>query len=161
MNIYKRKFENLTSEEIEYKKYLKLPSEEIEYEFKDDVVLMDVELLLDLEEQENILKVKENWRNLQFVKNQTEEICKIAVQQNADALQYVINQTDDICKLAIQQNCYTLKFVHNQTIELCMLACIQKGKFTYAITCIRDDDLQKYVTKEIFFSKKNVIILIE
>ena len=37
---------------------------------------------------------------LQFVNNQTEELCKIAVQQNGHALEFVNNQSEELCKLA-------------------------------------------------------------
>jgi hypothetical protein len=46
-----------------------------------------------------------------FVKDQTEEICKLAVQQYGYSLQYVKNKTEEICKLAIQQNVKALKYV--------------------------------------------------
>ena len=87
MNIYNRNT----------KKYLKLQSEEIEYKFNQDVVL------LDLEEQINISKVKENGLELGKIIDQTEEICKLAVQQTPYALDYVKNQTEELCKLAVQQ----------------------------------------------------------
>ena len=35
---------------------------------------------------------------LRNIKNQTDEICKLAVQQNDYALEYVKNQTNEICK---------------------------------------------------------------
>ena len=41
---------------------------------------------------------------LQFIQNQTEELCKIAVQQDGLALRYVKEQTEEICLLAVQQN---------------------------------------------------------
>ena len=43
---------------------------------------------------------------MQFVKNQTEELCKLAVQQSGYSLQFVKNQTEEICKLAVLQNGY-------------------------------------------------------
>ena len=36
---------------------------------------------------------------LEHVKNQTEEICILAVQQNKDALEYIENKTEEIYKL--------------------------------------------------------------
>ena len=38
---------------------------------------------------------------LKYVKNQTDEICKIAIQQNKYASQYV--KTDEICKISAYQ----------------------------------------------------------
>ena len=55
-----------------------------------------------------------------FVKEQTEEICKLAVQQDGIALQFVKEQTEEICKLAVQQNGHALKYVSTsfQTEEI-------------------------------------------
>ena len=64
------------------KSYLKLPSEEIELNF-----------YRDLEEQNDILKVKQSGWELKNVKNQTDDICKAAVQQNGLAIQWVAAKT--------------------------------------------------------------------
>ena len=48
---------------------------------------------------------------LQFVEEQTHEICLAAVQQYGYALQLVKEQTHEICLAAVQQNCYTLEVV--------------------------------------------------
>jgi hypothetical protein len=55
---------------------------------------------------------------LRYVRNQTEEICKLAVQDDGEALQYVHNQTEEICKLAVQQNGDALKYVSDDFIHL-------------------------------------------
>jgi len=44
------------------------------------------------------LAVQENSESLKYVRNQTDEICKLAVQENSESLKYVRNQTDEICK---------------------------------------------------------------
>ncbi|MBS0626747.1 MAG: DUF4116 domain-containing protein [Verrucomicrobia bacterium] len=54
-----------------------------------------------------------------YVKEQTPELCKIAVKQNGWALQFVKEQTPELCKLAVQQNGMALQFVKEQTPELC------------------------------------------
>ena len=64
---------------------------------------------------------------LEYIKNQTEELCKLAVSQDGRALQYVQNQTEEICKLAVSQNGYAIRYVKNQTEELCKLAVSQDG----------------------------------
>ena len=61
------------------------------------------------------------------LKNQTEEICRLAVQQRGHALKYAHEQTEEICKIAVQQDGYTLQYVHNQTEEICKLAVRQNG----------------------------------
>ena len=84
---------------------------------KDKVILRDVDddnLWIDI--------IQNNGLILEFVKNQTDEICIIAVQQNGNALQYVKKQTDIICKLAVQQNATALAYVENKTNEIFELA---------------------------------------
>ena len=54
---------------------------------------------------------------MQYVQNQTEEICKLAVEQNGYELQYVHNKTEEICKLAIQQNPQVLEWVDRMILQ--------------------------------------------
>jgi hypothetical protein len=51
--------------------------------------------------------------SLEYVKKQTEEICKLAVQKDGYLLRFVKPKlmTEEICKLAVQQNSEALKFV--------------------------------------------------
>ena len=84
--------------------------------------------------------VKRCFSVLRFVKEQTEDICKLAIQNFAFALSFVKNQTDDICKLAVQQDGLTLRFVHNQTDEICILAAEQN---CHAIQYIKKPCLRK------------------
>ena len=60
--------------------------------------------------------------NLVFVRNQPDEICKLAVKHDYRALQYVINQTDDICKIAVSNHGFALEFVKDQTDDICKMA---------------------------------------
>ena len=92
---------------------------------------------------------------LEYIKNQTPELCVLALEQNALALLYVKEeflteeicvlavkkygrmlqlikqefQTENICNAAVQQNGHALEFVKDelQTDELCMLAVKQNG----------------------------------
>ncbi len=57
------------------------------------------------------LALSHDWRALQYIKDQTDEICKLAVSQHGRAFEYVINQTDELCKLAVSQNPHALEFV--------------------------------------------------
>ena len=113
-------------------------------------------LLKDFEQWNNLefckLAVQENGFALQFVKEQTDEICltieaklqsklkasllsKLAVQQNGIALQYVKEQTEEICKLAVQQDGYALTYVKDQTEEICKFAVQQDG---YALQYVKE-----------------------
>ncbi len=62
---------------------------------------------------------KENGLALEFVINQTEEICKLAVKKDGLALEFVKNQTDEICKLAVKKDGEALHLIYkNQTYKL-------------------------------------------
>ena len=47
-----------------------------------------------------LTKIRYNGLMLRHVKNQTPELCALAVQQNGNALKFVKNQTPEICALA-------------------------------------------------------------
>ena len=55
--------------------------------------------------------VKQDGYALQYVKEQTQEICIEAVKQDGYALQYVKEQTQEICIEAVKQDGYALEFV--------------------------------------------------
>jgi len=67
------------------------------------------------DEKEYLTTVRRNSNMLQFVKNQTDEICLEAVKQYGWALQFVKKQTDEICLEAVKQNGNALQFVKNPT----------------------------------------------
>jgi hypothetical protein len=71
--------------------------------------------------------VKQNGNVLRHVQNQTPELCLEAVKQNGNALNYVQNQTPELCLEAVKQDGYALKFVQNQTTEICLEAVKQNG----------------------------------
>nr|QBK87155.1 MAG: protein of unknown function DUF4116 [Marseillevirus LCMAC201] len=62
---------------------------------------------------------------LQFVKEQTSEICIAAVQYDGRALEYVEEQTTEICMAAVKKNGWALQLVKEQTSEIC-IAAVQK-----------------------------------
>ena len=64
---------------------------------------------------------------LQYVKNQTDDICRLAIQENGYALYYVREQTEELCILSVQQNGNVLYFVKEQTNEICIQAVQQNG----------------------------------
>ena len=71
--------------------------------------------------------VQKNGYALKFIKEQTEEMCRLAVQQHGYALKFIKEQTEEMCRLAVQQNGYALKFIKEQTEEMCRLAVQQDG----------------------------------
>jgi len=81
------------------------------------------------DQTEAICKVacEQNGYALRYVKDQTEAICKVACEQNGDALQYVKDQTEAICKVACEQEGYALQYVKDQTEAICKVACEQNG----------------------------------
>jgi hypothetical protein len=81
------------------------------------------------EQTEEICKlaVQQDGVALQYVKEQSKEICKLAVQQDGDALEYVKEQSEEICKLAVQHDGFALKYMKEQTEEICKLAVQQCG----------------------------------
>lgn len=70
----------------------------------------------------DVERVKNNGMKLQYIENQTHEICMEAVKQNGLALQFVKNQTEEICLEAVKQNWDALKYVKKQTEEICLEA---------------------------------------
>ena len=55
--------------------------------------------------------------NLQYINNQTEEICLAAVKQNGYALEFIKNQTEEICLAAIKRDADALKFVSSEMFK--------------------------------------------
>ena len=53
--------------------------------------------------QKDLEMVKQDGYALQFVKEQTPELCMAAVQQNGWALQFVEEQTPEVCMAAVKQ----------------------------------------------------------
>ena len=66
------------------------------------------------DEKECLEAVKQNGYNLQYVKEQTEDICLEAVKQNGYALQYVQNQTKEMCIEAVKQDGFALQYVNKE-----------------------------------------------
>ena len=92
------------------------------------------------------LAVKHDYRALEYVINQTNEICKIAVNNHGFALEFVKDQTDDICKMAVK-NGYGLEFVKVQTDEICKIAVSKNGR---ALRWVKDqtDELCKLAVSQ-------------
>ena len=82
-------------------------------------------------------KVKKDAFALQYVKNQTPELCLLAVKQNGIVVHYVKEQTPEICLLAVQQTGYAIEYIRNQTPELCLLAAKQAG-YLYVVEFVQE-----------------------
>ena len=93
--------------------------------------------------------VKMNGMALEFIKEQTDEICLEAVKQNGLALQYVKKQTPEICLEAVKNNASTLRYVQQQTNEMCLEAVKQNG---YALQYVKEQ------TEEICIKAVNINI---
>ena len=86
-------------------------------------------------ERISLVAVTKNPLLLEYVRNQTHEICKRAVTVNGLSLQYVIDKTDDICLKALRQNGLSLKYIKDPTEEMCITAVTQNPN---AINYIKD-----------------------
>ena len=82
--------------------------------------LEDFQSLFDSKTVDQILV--RSFNLLQYVKDQTDEICKSLLKQDPYAIQYIRNQTFELCKLAIDGNPDVLQFVQNPSFELCLYA---------------------------------------
>ena len=66
--------------------------------------------------------VRENGRNLKYIKNQTPEICIEALKECPYVFSYVRNQTPEICELAVKLAVHNFDYVRNPTFDLFCLA---------------------------------------
>lgn len=84
--------------------------------------------------------VELNSNALRYVRDQTEQLCCLAVKQNPLSLQFVKEQTDAVCRLALHKNGLVLHYVKQPllTTELCKIAVQQNG---YALHIIYDSHL--------------------
>jgi len=81
---------------------------------------------------------------LQFIKDQTEDMCISAVRRRGGLLKFVKNQTNEICKYAVCQNGLALIFVNEQTEELCKLAVHQTCEaLNYVQKQFKTDEVRK------------------
>ena len=92
------------------------------------------------------LAVKHDYRALEYVLLQTDEICKIAVSNHGFALEFVKDQTDDICKMAVK-NGYGLEFVKVQTDEICKMAVSKNGRALQYVL-LQTDELCKLAVSQ-------------
>ena len=62
-------------------------------------------------QEKYINALKKNGNVLQFILNQTEDMCMLAILHSPDRLRYVMHQTEPICLIAVKLNGLTLEFV--------------------------------------------------
>ena len=86
--------------------------------------------------KEALEAVKQDGYALQFVNEQTPEICLEAVKQYGYALSYVNEQTPEICLEAVKRDGGALSYVNEQTPEICLEAVKQYG---YALRFVNED----------------------
>ena len=99
--------------------------------FKSDKII--IEHIIEFKNVRDSFWVNILWKNglaLQYIKQQTLELCVIGINQNIDALQYINSefQTYAFARTAVQINGQALKYITNQTEDLCILAVQHFGK---------------------------------
>ena len=88
-------------------------------------VLLHTPLFLAPMEEQHLApwrRVTHNGFTLEFVIEQTPELCLATVQQHGKAILYVKEQTTGLCLAAVQQSGWALRYVKAQTHELCLAA---------------------------------------
>lgn len=61
-----------------------------------------------------------------------EVFCLIALACDRNSLQYIRNQTPELCKLCVETDGSLLRYIRNQTPELCLIAVRRKGEFNFS-----------------------------
>jgi DNA-binding XRE family transcriptional regulator len=80
---------------------------------------LNITLIFDCNFEITLDDIKYDWRLLQFVKNQTLEMCEIALSKSWQAIKYVKNQTPKLSEIAAKKNWRALEFIKRQTPEIC------------------------------------------
>jgi hypothetical protein len=91
--------------------------------FKTDKLFLQNPLeISDFLEKHNLVTdaIKRDVQNLTLIKNQTEELCFIALGHNLGAIEYINNPTKKMTDMAIKRNYRLLPLIKNQTDEMCM-----------------------------------------
>lgn len=77
---------------------------------------------------------------LEYVRNQTFNLCRIAILQNWNSLRFVRNQTHELCSIAISENPHAIQYVKDLTIQLCVDA-LRKDE---SVICYLKDYIKNY-----------------
>jgi len=113
--LFEKKLEN--KEIIYFKNWLEL------YVCSKEEMNMFIKFLNELSEKSIIKYIKKDPTILGSINNQTEKMCVSAIKFGYSfAIEYINNQTIDLCKLSVNQNPWSIKYVREQTVDLCLLA---------------------------------------
>lgn len=105
--------------------------------------------------EHDLLMVKNDGNALEFVKEQSEEICLEAVKQNGSALMFVKKQTEQICLEAVKQKGWALKYVEKQTPKICMVALNQDPDSCRHVRIVPNPDFETTLSN---LKKKQLIL---
>lgn len=89
------------------------------------------------------LAIAHNGYNIQFVKEQTDDLIYNALLSKPLSLKYIINQTEEYCMLAVEYNGLALKHARIQTREICMMA-IKNNPMALMFVDEQDPDIVEY-----------------
>jgi hypothetical protein len=94
----------------------------------------DLRLDAEFQMEGNLKNVIAKYPNqLEYVKNQTRDICQLAVSIDPFAIQHVTDQSEELCLLAVQQNGMSLRYILHPTPLICLEAITNnKNAFIYA-----------------------------
>ena len=84
--------------------------------------ILNITLIFDCSFDITIDDIKYDWKLLQYVKNQTLEMCEVAVSKSWQAIKYVKKQTPKLCEMAAKKNWRSLEFIKKQTPDICKSA---------------------------------------
>lgn len=75
-----------------------------------------------LSEKSYIAAIKQNGELIQYIENQTEEMCFESVKQDPYNIRFVIKKTEELCLFAVKSCGFCLKYIDIQTKEMCVEA---------------------------------------
>jgi hypothetical protein len=77
--------------------------------------------------QNDLSRVTQKGYLLEYVEDQSDDVCMAAVSQDPHALRYVHNQTEAICLAAVGKHGWALYHVRDKTPKICMAAVRRDG----------------------------------
>lgn len=114
---------------------VKIPNNAKVYKYEtawkvDQIILSNIRLVEEfvsaLTRKEIFEFIEVNASIIRFVKEQTPELCLVAV-KNSEAFQFVKEQTPELCLFAVKQDGFSLRYVKEQTSEICLEAVKECG----------------------------------
>lgn len=80
-----------------------------------------------IEETAYIKSIRVYADSIDYVKNQTFELCKMALKKSAYSIQYIRNQTFKLCKMAVKKKGNCLQYIKKPSHEIRMIAAVNGG----------------------------------